>query len=413
MASDHDRDATEGVEAVTAGGSSPSISRAPEEGVGGCDPSTTPAPDFSDANVEIPVEAVFFQGNPPNHAMVAQNDEPNVGETRARSASPLTEEKKEPAELDLPPPPDVPHVPGATVSLRDEGDFECPICYLVLCEPVKAPGCKFHVFCKNCLLKSQRASWNSRLPKCPVCRAECPQAEANNPLEEATELVATLRALDAEYDARAQAAVKEREEHKEKLARVLSHFLPDSRQQGQFEVFGAGSPEVNGVYVAGVLPTYLGPTVYRKPNTSLFIFRWHQRHWVISELRGPYSMGNEREWVYVAPTVDPPGIPPGGGWEVPSRGRGEHPPPEVRMVSTGGAGAGAPGSAEALSNSASLGALTASADDTLRVIDALAAVMSRPDEDSRSRSGSRGSASRSRSGSRPPQCRCTPKCTVM
>jgi hypothetical protein len=85
-----------------------------------------------------------------------------------------------------------------------------------------------------------------------------------------------------------------------------------------------------------VLPTYVGPTVYRKPNTYYFIFRWHQTQWIIAELHGPYSMGNEREWLYRAPTQYPPDIPPMHGWEVPTHGRACSPAPEVRILHTSG-----------------------------------------------------------------------------
>lgn len=214
-------------------------------------------------------------------------------------------------------------------------EWECPVCYQLFCEPVRA-GCDRHVFCRNCLLKAQRIG---RVLKCPICRAESQKSVTELP--EAPDMVERIRKKDPNYDERVAAAKKEREEHiQARLLRVTS--LPEGRASRQFEVCGAGSEEVNGVYVAGVLPTYVGPTVYRKPNTYLFIFRWHQTQWIIAELHGPYSMGNEREWLYRAPTQYPPDIPPVHGWEVPAHGRACSPAPEVRILHASGVTAPAP-----------------------------------------------------------------------
>lgn len=214
-----------------------------------------------------------------------------------------------------------PNLDGCSVS----SEWECPVCYQLYCEPVKA-GCDRHIFCKNCLLKAQRVG---RVLKCPICRCESQKNVADLP--EIPEMVEKLKEKDQEYDQRVTAARKEREEYiAARLLRVTS--LTDGRASRQFEVCGAGSEEVNGVYVAGVLPTYVGPTVYRKPNTYMFIFRWHQTQWIIAELHGPYSMGNEREWLYRAPTQYPSDIPPVNGWEVPAQGRACSPAPEVRIL---------------------------------------------------------------------------------
>eukprot|EP00929_Paragymnodinium_shiwhaense_P105119 TRINITY_DN70041_c0_g1_i1.p1 TRINITY_DN70041_c0_g1~~TRINITY_DN70041_c0_g1_i1.p1 ORF type:complete len:451 (+),score=46.03 TRINITY_DN70041_c0_g1_i1:105-1457(+) len=234
-------------------------------------------------------------------------------------------------------------IPGASESpreaaLQDSGksdetssvvsELECPVCYQLFCEPVRA-SCDRHVFCRNCLLKSQRyGSWPAL--RCPVCRAESPADAMDVP--EVTELVEKLRRKDAEYDARVKAAKGEREA----ACGCLRSWLPYNRSAAAREVSGAGCEEVNGVYVAGILPTYLGPTVYRKPNTYLFMFRWQHTQWAIAELRGPYSMGNERDWLYKAPTQYPPDEPPVNGWEVPTYGRLNLRPagtmPEVRPL---------------------------------------------------------------------------------
>jgi len=212
-------------------------------------------------------------------------------------------------------------IDGCSVS----SEFECPVCYQLYCEPVKA-GCDRHVFCRNCLLKSQRVG---RILKCPICRAESQQNVAE--LVEAADVVDKIKQKDPSYDDRVAAARKEREELIQmRLVRMMS--LADSRASRQFEVCGAGSQEVSGVYLTGHLPTYVGPTVYRKPNTFMFIFRWHQTQWCIAELHTPSNMGNEREWLYRAPTQYPPDIPPAHGWEVPATSRAANPPPEVRIL---------------------------------------------------------------------------------
>jgi len=225
-----------------------------------------------------------------------------------------------------------PSIDGCSVS----SEWECPVCYQLYCEPVRA-GCERHVFCRNCLMKAQRLG---TALKCPICRAESRRDVADMP--EVAELVEKLKKRDDRYEERVASARREREEliHN-RLLRVAS--LTEARATRQFEVHGAGSDEVNGVYAAGVLPTYVGPTVYRKPNSHMFIFRWHQTLWIIAELNGPYSMGNEREWLYRAPTQYPPDIPPMHGWEVPALGRACSPAPEVRIVRGAVTAVGAPG----------------------------------------------------------------------
>lgn len=211
-------------------------------------------------------------------------------------------------------------------------EWECPVCYQLFCEPVLA-ACGRHTFCRNCLLRSQRCG---AAPRCPVCRAEDARNAADIP--EVAELVERLKGRDPHYDEKEAAARQEREEILQELYQarlVRSVWIQEARTVRTFEVCGAGTEEVNGVFVAGVLPTYVGPTVYRKPNTYLFIYRWHQTHWVIAELRGPYSMGDPREWLYFAPTQHPADLPPIRGWEIPSRGRACSPAPEVNLVRSG------------------------------------------------------------------------------
>jgi len=225
-------------------------------------------------------------------------------------------------------------------------ESECPICYQLFCEPVLA-GCGRHVFCRNCLLKSQRLGHPLR---CPVCRAAC-LLDATD-IAEVSPLVLRIRLRDSRYDERLEAAKQERQEILEEMQRKKAaqelqagrsfeevingvRWMPCPRGRSR-EVSGAGQAEVNGVFVSGLLPTYVGPTVYRKPNTYLFIFRWQQTQWAIAELHGPYSMGDERDWLYKAPTQYPPDVPPVHGWEVAADRRACYPAPEVRISNSPG-----------------------------------------------------------------------------
>eukprot|EP00930_Biecheleria_cincta_P020416 TRINITY_DN15369_c0_g1_i2.p1 TRINITY_DN15369_c0_g1~~TRINITY_DN15369_c0_g1_i2.p1 ORF type:complete len:409 (-),score=59.76 TRINITY_DN15369_c0_g1_i2:40-1266(-) len=214
-----------------------------------------------------------------------------------------------------------------TCSITSE--LDCPICYQHFVEPVLA-GCGRHTFCRNCLLKSQSVG---ATPRCPVCRAECQRNATEIP--EVLRLTSKLRRLEGDqYDEREASARREREEHLQTLQQLrLAATAQDAGRARHFEVCNAGIAEVNGTYMPGVLPTYVGPTVYRKPNTYIFMYRWHQTHWIIAELRGPFSMGSEQSMLYRAPVDYPHDIPPMHGWEVPPGSRnGRMPPPEVRLL---------------------------------------------------------------------------------
>jgi len=215
----------------------------------------------------------------------------------------------------------------STSGLSDASELDCPICYQSYCEPVLA-GCSRHVFCRHCLWRAQRRGGP---PQCPICRAASPRDAAE--LEEVTGLVEILRVKDPAYQERAVSAQREREKYTSGLARALLRELnPLPGEIWQFEVQGAGFVAANGMYSVDVLPTYLGPTVYRKPDTNLFMFRWHRTQWVIADLRSQGLMGNERAWLYAAPTVAPAHLPPSAGWAVPRRGCGYPPAPEVRPI---------------------------------------------------------------------------------
>eukprot|EP00448_Togula_jolla_P007538 CAMPEP_0170609050 /NCGR_PEP_ID=MMETSP0224-20130122/21913_1 /TAXON_ID=285029 /ORGANISM="Togula jolla, Strain CCCM 725" /LENGTH=269 /DNA_ID=CAMNT_0010934321 /DNA_START=50 /DNA_END=860 /DNA_ORIENTATION=- len=209
-------------------------------------------------------------------------------------------------------------------------ELECPVCFQLYCEPVRA-GCQRHVFCRNCLIKSQN---RGTILRCPICRAESCWDPVDIP--EVAELVEGLSRKDPEFRERAVAASREREEllrsWSQRVHESRRLWLPSARGAAPREVGGAGRPEANGIYLPGILATYIGPTVYRKPNSHLFIFRWHQTQWAIAELQNPFNMGNEQEWLYRAPTQYPPDVPPLSGWEVQGHGHSSRPAPEVRIV---------------------------------------------------------------------------------
>jgi len=222
------------------------------------------------------------------------------------------------------------------------GELECPICYQMYCDPIRA-GCDRHAFCRNCLLRSQRGG---DMIRCPICRCESRIDASSLPV--AADVLEKVEAKDPCYSERLVLARREREDYLKSLAERAAQMAPiralailqsshnfDSwstlRGVPLREVQDAGSSEVNGIYVAGILPTYVGPPLYRKLNTSLFIYRWRQTRWVIAELHSSRSMGDEREWLYHAPAQSPEEVPPIRGWEVSSRSQASRPPPEVRL----------------------------------------------------------------------------------
>lgn len=224
-----------------------------------------------------------------------------------------------------------------TISLS--GELECPICYQMYCDPIRA-GCDRHVFCRNCLLRSQRGA---PMTRCPICRCESRADVSSLPVAE--DVLEKVQAKDPEYPDHLAAAQREREEYLKQLACWAAQNQPHALSQSlRFdsgwsilrgiplrEVDSAGTSEVNGIYAAGALPTYVGPPLYRKLNTSLFIFRWRQTRWVIAELRNSRSMGDEREWLYQAPVQWPEEVPPVRGWEVTPQNRGSRPAPQVAI----------------------------------------------------------------------------------
>jgi hypothetical protein len=216
-----------------------------------------------------------------------------------------------------------------TSSLTSE--LECPVCFQQFCEPIRA-GCERHIFCRNCLLKSQGLSV---VPRCPICRFESQRKVTEAP--EVASLVAKLRRLSSNYCEREREAQQEREEYLKRLCLLkIASISQELGQHRSFEVSGAGLQEVNGLYVPAQLPTYVGPTVYRKANSFMFLYRWSQTYWVIAELRTPNSMGCERHWLYHSLVENPMDIPPMRGWQVPARSRhGRNPAPNLRLIAQG------------------------------------------------------------------------------
>lgn len=202
-------------------------------------------------------------------------------------------------------------------------ELECPICFQAFSEPVSA-SCKRHTFCRNCLLQSQLIGASAR---CPICRVVDHVDAATAP--EVTDLVEKLRRHDPSYDERALTGRLKREgilaESKLQMEAQASgdYFtLVSLEHRGHIEVSGCAVPEVNGMYVVVVMATYMGPSVFWKSGSALFIYRWGRTRWVVAELFGAArnNMGNERNWLYCAQTQDPPHLPPENGWEVHQRG---------------------------------------------------------------------------------------------
>jgi len=115
------------------------------------------------------------------------------------------------------------------------GDYDCPVCLELFCEPVVA-GCGRHVFCRNCLLRTQRLR---APPRCPVCRQESRPYALDIP--EVPWLVAKLEVLDPTYKERVLEAQKDRErDFAQKAANRTTIVVPVPRVPSV-------TPIVNGV----------------------------------------------------------------------------------------------------------------------------------------------------------------------
>ena len=154
-----------------------------------------------------------------------------------------------------------------------------------------------------------------------------------------------LMRLDPGYAQR----VTESEEEKERWMRreqsqeqaeaaEMMRFLVSFRNQmtlasasETYEVTGAGNAEVNGVYVPANLATYVGPPLYNKRGTDIYLFRWQQRTWVVATLGRDLSRFSEPgNRYYTAPSGTPAvATPPPSGWSPPQGGRGVNPAPSA------------------------------------------------------------------------------------
>jgi len=125
------------------------------------------------------------------------------------------------------------------------GDYDCPACLELFCEPVVA-GCGRQVFCRNCLLRTQRLR---APPRCPVCRQESRPHALDIP--EVPWLVAKLEVLDPTYKERVLEAQKDRErDFAQKAANRTTIVVPVPR-----------SPMVNGAFEHdGLSRCACGPT---------------------------------------------------------------------------------------------------------------------------------------------------------
>eukprot|EP01043_Picozoa_sp_COSAG02_P015903 COSAG02_NODE_688_length_18473_cov_77.428105_4_plen_2693_part_00 len=107
----------------------------------------------------------------------------------------------------------------------------------------------------------------------------------------------------------------------------------DSRKiytQPGFEVTNAGSAEINGVYHPAAHKDYRGPTLYRKVDAEVYMFRWRRKEWIIG-LSSDFSDSRPRSANYytVASGNPPADLPPEGSWQVSEGGSGSGPGPQV------------------------------------------------------------------------------------
>mmetsp|Transcript_22198 Transcript_22198/g.39335 ORF Transcript_22198/g.39335 Transcript_22198/m.39335 type:complete len:250 (+) Transcript_22198:44-793(+) len=208
---------------------------------------------------------------------------------------------------------------------REDPDLLCPICYLYLSEPVVTP-CK-HTFCKNCLIKTFGFV---RPPRCPMCRYDCSNLRV---LEMKVErrINDEVRQLDPEFKERVSRAQIERKQW------MNSKFLAPIIQNtgtGIFEVVGAGNDLVNGIYVVGTVPSYLGPRLYQKPGTQIYMFRWHRREWIIGTLDRGFENMSSRFYRVTCGFI-PEDTPPQYHWATSVGGQGIEPAPTVRALGQG------------------------------------------------------------------------------
>ena len=129
-------------------------------------------------------------------------------------------------------------------------------------------------------------------------------------------------------------AAQDRAEMKARIASPpVSHAIRSRTPVAQVEVSGAGCPEVNGVFYPSTMSSYYGPTLYQKPNSRLFLFRWQQRHWVIASLSQDDRFSDLTTWYYRAPAQGM-STPVDSGYSLMPDGCGQLPPPEITVTMT-------------------------------------------------------------------------------
>ena len=77
-----------------------------------------------------------------------------------------------------------------------------------------------------------------------------------------------------------------------------------------FKVSDAGLPAVNGLYVEREMPGYIGPMSYTMPGTNLWLYRWHQTWWYITNV----DSEDFTNPLYASAVVEPAHYPPASGW---------------------------------------------------------------------------------------------------
>jgi hypothetical protein len=96
------------------------------------------------------------------------------------------------------------------------------------------------------------------------------------------------------------------------------------------EVCDAGSQIVNGLYHPTSLSNYRGPTLYKKIDADVYIFRWKKSQWIMGKGADFGESRSRGSNLYCIPSGSPPQeLPPEGVWQLNSSVAGQSPPPRV------------------------------------------------------------------------------------
>ena len=116
---------------------------------------------------------------------------------------------------------------------------------------------------------------------------------------------------------------------------VVSTDQLSARTVACLRVQGAGMDAANGLYAQEELEGYAGPLAYHKPDSSMWIFRWHQTWWHLASLQPPLL--SEEAFtdpvIYTSLVQEPRELPPKRGWtgDV-MRGYGPMPAPTISSL---------------------------------------------------------------------------------